>query len=383
MTVAIIPARGGSKGVPGKNIARVGGVPLVARAVASALDAPGIDAVYVSTDDTAIAAVARAAGAGVIGRPADIAGDLASSEDALLHGLGVLTNQGHDVAALAFLQATSPFIDPDALGRAVARVRDGDEDAVFSAFETHGFLWRVGPDGADGVNHDKSFRPRRQDREAQFQESGAFYVMDAPGFVEARHRFFGTVGLEVVDALAGLEIDDPHELEAARALAPLLSRPRIGAIDALVMDFDGVHTDDLVEVNQEGTEAVTVSRSDGMGLSMLRAAGVPMLILSKERNPVVEARGRKLGIETVYGADDKVNILRQWSELRGFSLSKVAYVGNDVNDVESMASVGWPVTVPDAHPAALAVARVHLTRPGGRGALRELAEMILTTLEGA
>ena len=381
--VAVIPARGGSKGVPGKNVARVGGVPLVSRAVTAARAAGGIDEVYVSTDDAAIAEAALAAGARIVDRPADIAGDLASSEDALLHALDVIQADGAPVGVLAFLQATSPFIDADALGRAVARVTQGGEDAVFSAYETHGFLWRLTPDGAEGVNHDKSFRPRRQDREAQFQESGAFYVMDAAGFRAARHRFFGRVGLEQVDAIAGLEIDDPHELEAARVLAPLFDRHGIGPIDALVMDFDGVHTDDLAEVHQDGSEAVTVSRSDGMGLAMLRDAGLPMLILSKERNPVVEARGRKLGIETVYGADDKVNILRQWSEHRGFSLSKVAYVGNDVNDVESMASVGWPVTVPDAHPAARAVARIHLTRPGGRGALRELAEMILTTREGA
>lgn len=377
LVVAVIPARGGSKGVPGKNIARVGGVPLVARAVRTALACPGIGAVYVTTDDAAIADVARAAGASVVDRPADIAGDLASSEDAVLHALGAIRAAGAEPAVVVFMQATSPFVDADALGRAVARVRGGGEDVVFSAFETFAFLWRDGAKGATGVNHDHSFRPRRQDREPHFQETGAFYVMDVAGFERHRFRFFGRVGIQPVSAASGLEIDEPAELELARAVAPLLDdAPGIDA-DALVMDFDGVHTDDLVQVLQDGTEAVTVSRADGMGLGMLREAGFPMLILSKERNPVVEARGRKLGVETVYGVDQKVNVLRQWCEQRSIPLSRVIYVGNDVNDVGCLEVVGWPVVVPNAHPLAQRAARITLTRDGGRGALRELAEAIL------
>ncbi len=353
-------------------------MPLVARAIAAAQAAPSIDAVYVSTDDAAIADAARSAGALVVDRPKAIAGDLASSEDALLHAMDVIEASGTEVGTLVFLQATSPFIPADALEASVGRVTSGAEDSVFSAYETHGFLWALRDGGAAGVNHDPAYRPRRQDREAQFQESGAFYVMDAEGFRAARHRFFGRVGLQEVPAISGMEIDTPEELEAARALAPVLGGSEIGPIRGLIMDFDGVHTDDLVTVSQDGTESVTVSRSDGMGLGMLRDAGLPMLILSKERNPVVQARGTKLGVETVNAVDDKVNVVHQWCEQRGIRLSDVAYVGNDVNDVASMQIVGWPVAVPDAHPAALAAARIHLTKEGGRGALRELAQMILS-----
>ncbi|WP_061963298.1 acylneuraminate cytidylyltransferase [Demequina aurantiaca] len=375
--IAIIPARGGSKGVPGKNVARVGGVPLVARAVRTALAAPRIGAVYVSTDDEAIAVAAREAGASIVRRPADLAGDQATSEDAILHALAAIRESGLSPSTVVFMQATSPFIDADALNRAVARVQDGDEDVVFSAFETYAFLWQNAEHGAQGVNHDHSFRPRRQDREPHFQETGAFYVMDAAGLERHRFRFFGRVGIQEVTAASGLEIDEPAELEMARALAPVLDEAQAIDAQALVMDFDGVHTDDRVEVSEDGTESVTVSRSDGMGLGMLRDAGLPMLILSKERNPVVEARGRKLGVETVYGVDEKVNVLRQWCEQRRIPLSSVIYVGNDVNDVGCLEVVGWPVVVPDAHPLAQRAARITLTRNGGRGALRELAEMIL------
>ncbi|WP_062305575.1 acylneuraminate cytidylyltransferase [Demequina subtropica] len=375
--VAVIPARGGSKGVPGKNVAPVGGVPLIGRAIRAALAAGNVDRVYVSTDDAAIAAVAAAHGAAVVERPAEIAGDTASSEDALLHALDAITDGGQDPRILVFMQATSPFIDPTAIRDAVDRVREGEEDVVFSAFETYAFLWRRGEAGAEGVNHDHSFRPRRQDREPHYQETGAFYVLDVAGFRASRFRFFGRVGIAQVDAATAVEIDEPRELELSRALAPFLDAPEPIAAKALVMDFDGVHTEDLVTVDQDGKEAVTVSRSDGMGIGLLRAAGVPMLILSKERNPVVTARGAKLRVEVRQGIDDKVAVLHAWCEEQGLDPADVAYVGNDVNDAGPLAAVGWPVVVPDAHPAVAGLARIRLTTPGGRGALRELADRIL------
>lgn len=375
--IAIIPARGGSKGVPGKNVARVGGVPLVARAVRAALAAPSIDAVYVSTDDAAVAAAARDAGAEVIERPAEIAGDTATSESALLHSLDTLAVSGVRPRALAFLQATSPFIDSAALEAAVSQVVAGEYDSMFSAFETYAFLWQPGAQGAVGVNHDHSFRPRRQDRDPHFQETGAFYVMDVAGFRARGFRFFGRVGIAEVDPSTGVEIDAVHELELARALAPVLDAPEPIDVDALVMDFDGVHTDDTATVDQRGVESVRVSRSDGMGISLLRAAGVPMLILSKERNPVVAARAAKLGVEVLHAVDDKDAAIREWCSGHGLDLARVAYVGNDINDVPALTVVGWPVVVPDAHPEAARAARVTLTRPGGAGALRELSERIL------
>jgi YrbI family 3-deoxy-D-manno-octulosonate 8-phosphate phosphatase len=375
--VAVIPARGGSKGVPGKNLERVGGVPLVVRAVRAALQA-GIPTVCVSTDDVGIAAAVREAGGTVIERPADLSGDTATSESALQHALSVLEQQGLRPQVLAFLQATSPFLDPRGLRAAVDRVLGGAEDVVFSAFETYAFLWRENPDGAVGVNHDASTRPRRQDREPHLQETGAFYVMRADGFRQAGHRFFGRVGVERVAEDLALEIDTPAELQRARQLAALL--PEAGEpidVDGLVMDFDGVHTDDLVLVSTDGEEAVRVSRSDGLGLGLLRNAGLPMLILSKEQNPVVSARGRKLGIEVRQGVDDKLPALQAWAEERVLSLSRLAFIGNDINDVPCLRAVGWPIVVPDAPRSIRSEARVVLKRSGGNGALRELADLIL------
>src|SRR5215207_4203436 len=222
VATAIIPARGGSRGLPGKNVARVGGVPLIARAVRAALGAQRIGRVVVTTDDDAIAEAARSAGAEVVMRPAELAGSEASSESALLHAIGVLSDatRAGDDAITVFIQATSPFIDPADLDAATARVESRDRDVVFAAAPTHGFLWREVGGRAVGVNHEMSHRPRRQDREPDYVETGAFYVFRTDGFVRSGHRFFGRVGIQPVHPDHATEIDDVGDLARVRALAP-------------------------------------------------------------------------------------------------------------------------------------------------------------------
>ena len=172
----------------------------------------------------------------------------------------------------------------------------GQADSVFAAVPTYEFLWRSGPDGqASGINHDAAYRPRRQDREPHFRETGAFYVMSVAGFRDARHRFFGRTAVVPVPELTAVEIDHDHDLTLASALAAALD-PRVRVdVDVVITDFDGVHTDDTAIVNEDGYESVRVSRSDGLGVERLRKAGVPILILSKETNRVVRARAAKLG----------------------------------------------------------------------------------------
>lgn len=379
-TVAVIPARGGSKQVPRKNVQRVGGVPLVERAVRAASSADGIDLVVVSTDDDEIAAIAEAAGARVVRRPAEIAGDTATSESAILHALDALEDDGTPVDVVAFLQATSPFIPSDALAAAVAEVRADRADSVFAAHETYGFLWRDDEQGAAvAVNHDAAHRPRRQDREPHLLETGAFYVFRADGFRESRHRFFGRIRAARVPEWTAIEIDDADQLRIARALAALHDSAPSIPVRAVVTDFDGVHTDDTAIVDADGGERVRVSREDGMGVSLLRRAGIPMLILSTEVNPVVRARADKLRVPVLHGIDDKESALRSWAEQNAVALADIAYLGNDVNDLPAMRIVGWPVAVADAHPLVREEARVVLTRRGGDGAVRELVERVLSS----
>lgn len=375
--VAIIPARGGSKGVPRKNVLPVAGVPLVARAVASALRA-GIGRVYVSTDDDEIADVATTAGAEVIARPAEIAGDGASSESAILHAMDAIEAGGVAISTVVFLQATSPFIPSTGIAEAVRMVDGGGYDCAFSAFETYGFLWGRGADwSAAAINHEAHHRPRRQDREPHYLETGAFYVFSAAGFRAAEHRFFGRIGIVEVPEESAIEIDDATQFAMAGALAHLIERPETIPVDAIVTDFDGVHTDDTATIDVDGGETVRVSRSDGMGVSLLRRTGIPFLILSTETHPIVRSRARKLQVPIIHSVGDKAAAITEWAAENGVDLAKTAYLGNDVNDLGAMRLVGWPVAVADAHPEVIAAARVVLTRDGGDGAVRELIDRVL------
>ncbi|MFI6049122.1 cytidylyltransferase domain-containing protein [Streptomyces violascens] len=378
--LAVVPARGGSKGVPGKNLASVAGVPLVVRAVLACRSARLVTDVVVSTDDPAIAAAARSAGADVVVRPAAISGDTASSEAAVLHAL----DEHPDTDVVLLVQCTSPFLTrEDIEGVAAAVVEDGAETAVTVA-PFHGFLWREsienGVGGGQGMGHDKSFRPRRQDRPQDFLETGAAYAMDAEGFRTHKHRFFGRTALVRTDPARVLEIDEPHDLERARALAPVLDRlptPTCDDVDAVVLDFDGTQTDDKVLIDSEGRELVAVHRGDGLGIAALRRAGLKLLVLSTEQNPVVAARARKLQIPVLHGIDRKDLALKQWCEENGIDPARVLYAGNDVNDLPCFALVGWPVAVGSAHDSVRAAARAVTRTPGGEGAIREIAAWLL------
>ncbi|MFD5558936.1 cytidylyltransferase domain-containing protein [Streptomyces sp. NPDC127068] len=389
--LAVVPARGGSKGVPGKNLATVGGVPLVVRAVRACRAAPHVTDVIVSTDDPAIAEAARLADAEVVLRPAALADDTASSEAAVLHALDAHESRhGHPVDVVLLVQCTSPFLtgaDVDAVAAAVTR---GADTAVTVA-PFHGFVWRdAAPGGAAGVNHDKAVRPRRQDRPQDLLETGAAYAMAAPGFRTARHRFFGRTALVRTDAARVLEIDDPHDLARARALAPVLDADRPGAlprrtdVDAVVLDFDGTQTDDRVLIDSDGRETVAVHRGDGLGIAALREAGLALLVLSTERNPVVAARAHKLRIPVLHGIDRKDLALKQWCEERGIAPERVLYAGNDVNDLPCFALAGWPVAVANAHDVVRGAARAVTTARGGDGAIREIAAWLLgPSLDGS
>lgn len=221
--LAVIPARGGSKGVPGKNLAEVGGVPLVARAVRACAAAKLVDAVLVSTDDFGIAEAARAAGAEVVARPPDISGDTATSESAVLHAIDAYQAMHGGVVDVAVLvQCTSPFLAAGDIDGVAAAVLEDGADSALTVAPFHGFVWRDDPGGAHGVNHDKAVRPRRQDRPQDLLETGAAYAMKVPGFRASGHRFFGRTALVRTDPARVLEIDEPGDLARARALAPLL-----------------------------------------------------------------------------------------------------------------------------------------------------------------
>lgn len=380
----VIPARGGSKGIPGKNLQPVGGLPLIARAIRAGLRSRLVTRMAVSTDCDAIAECASRFGAEVIRRPASLSGDSATSESALMHALEHFRERtGTEPGILVMVQCTAPFIAPEDIDGAVDLVLSGQADSAFAACQFKHYIWQQDEDGwVQGVSEAKGQRKRRQDARVQYLEAGSVYAMRVETFVRDGHRFCGRTKLHEIPAERCFEIDTSTELEHARLLetrlARRLERNRLPeSIDAIVFDFDGVMTDDQVTVFEDGRESVRCSRSDGMGIERLRQAGIRMLVLSKEQNPVVTARCRKLKLEVLQGRDDKLADLQHWVTGNALNQERIIYMGNDINDLACMRWVGAAVAPAKAHPEVLASADVVVGQPGGRGAVRALADLLL------
>lgn len=237
MILAIIPARGGSKGIPRKNLQPVAGVPLIAHTIRHAVEAALVDRVVVSTDDDEIAAVSAARGVEVIRRPPEISGDTASSESALLHVLGALAKRAEDVPELVvFLQATSPLRRPADVDAAVELCRSGEYDSLFSASPAHGFVWEIRDDGAMPLTYEPAARPMRQQIGKRVMENGSIYVFKPRVLEQTGVRLGGRIGVYRMGFLEALQIDDPEDLVLANRILDSWSREASGARSTLPVE---------------------------------------------------------------------------------------------------------------------------------------------------
>ena len=219
-TLAIIPARGGSKTIPKKNIRLLDGKPLIAYAIESCKDSESVDRIIVSTDDDEIAKISLNYGAEVFSRPDNISGDEVASELALLHVLDQLKKkESYTPDFVFFVQCTSPLLAPIDIDSTFHALLDSNADMSHAVTLFHGFIWEKDSDNnAIAVNHDPSMRLRRQDLTPQYQETGAVYVMKAKEFISVKNRFFGKIAFCVIPPQRSIEINDYIEFEIAEHL---------------------------------------------------------------------------------------------------------------------------------------------------------------------
>lgn len=215
----IIPARAGSKGVPHKNIRPLDGVPLIAHMIKAAQNAQSVDRIYVSTDGDDIAAVALEYGAEVIRRPDDISGDIAASEDAILHTLDRLGEMGVLPEKTFFAQCTAPLTRSEDFDGAMVLMDKQGYDSIFAAKPFHGFIWGADERGfMHGTNHDHTARRlMRQEMSPEYQETGAFYLFDTAGFRKIKRRFFGRIGVYEIPTERSIDIDTMDDFAQVEA----------------------------------------------------------------------------------------------------------------------------------------------------------------------
>ncbi len=380
--LALIPARGGSKGIPRKNVRLFGGKPLLAYTIEHALHARHINLTIVSKDDAQLTEIARQYGAETLLRPPELATDTASTESVLLHALSILEQEeSYTPSLVVLLQPTSPLRQPDDIDNAINALSAANADSLFSCFRSYNFYWRLADSHIVSVNYDYNHRPRRQDMTPQYIENGSIYVTKTSILKQYGNRLGGRICFYEMDFLDSFEIDTEEDFLLIEQLLHLrhrrLAASKLEGIRLLVLDFDGVMTDNRVLVSQDGVESVMCHRGDGMGIEKLRQAGIPVVVISKESNPVVSARCHKLGIPCFQNTTDKLATLKQVAEEHNVELAKTAYVGNDVNDIACIEAAGVGVAVADAYPEVKAVADIVTQATGSEGAVREVADLLL------
>jgi N-acylneuraminate cytidylyltransferase len=215
--LAVIPARGGSKRIPRKNLRLFNGEPLLVHSVKDALGSRVVDRTVVSTEDAEIRAVAERAGAEVIVRPLELANDTATSESALLHVLDVLRDdEGWEPDLVVFLQATSPARTSEDIDRAVAKLIEDGADSLLSACRFDKYVWALHPDGAAPINYDYHKRWRDQDFPPQYQENGSIYVFKPELLRTTSNRLGGRITIYEMSPEESFQIDHPADLDASR-----------------------------------------------------------------------------------------------------------------------------------------------------------------------
>lgn len=216
--VAIIPARGGSKGIANKNTLTIAGKPLLAWSIETALTSKKVDSVWVTSDSGEILDIAVKYGANAIVRPAEISDDKASSESAWLHALDEIEKEIR-VNMIVGMQATSPVRGNNDLDEAIELFRQKRLDSLISVTEVRDHnVWRLGDSGPAPVNHDFNNRKRRQDCEPQYLENGSFYIFTPKLLRKNNNRIGGVIGLYKQEEYKMYQIDDPEDVRLCEAI---------------------------------------------------------------------------------------------------------------------------------------------------------------------
>jgi N-acylneuraminate cytidylyltransferase len=390
--LAIIPARGGSKGVPGKNIFPLSDKPLIAYTIKAALESRCVSRLIVSTDDKKIAEVSSLYGAETIDRPVEISGDYHQTELALLHVLDHLeANEKYTPNWLIFIQCTSPLILSKDIDEAYTVAVKGKYDSVLSAYEQH-FMgrWQFGKEETvQPVNYDPGKRPMWQELPMEFVENGAIYVMRPISLKQTGTRFGERCGVYVMPPERSFQIDTLEDIALIEKIIngtdkitqkkniPDALHRQLCELKLVIVDFDGTMTDNKVIVDQDGREQVVCNRSDGWGVRLLKNKGIKVVCLTSEQNSVVLRRCEKLQIECYQGVLEKGKIINEICEKNGVILEETAFIGNDINDITALKLVGVPVSVKDAHREARIHSKIVLNRCGGEGVIQEFAELLI------
>ncbi len=375
--IAFIPARGGSKSIPKKNIKSFCGKPLIFWNLQE-LQKSVVKEIIVATDNEEIKDIVNSFNFSKVklyNRNSKNSEDTSSTESAMLEYIS--QSNLSDADTFMLVQATSPFTQASDFNEALSLFKD--YDSVLSCCESKRFSWKDGK----ALNYDIYNRPRRQDFKGTMIENGAFYISSVSDIKETKNRISGAIGVYQMPEYTYTEIDEHEDWIVAESLMKRFVLKNklhdFSKIKLFLSDVDGVLTDAGMYYTESGDEFKKFSTYDGMGFQLLQKTGVKVGIITSEDRDLNRRRAKKLGLDfDFHGTKDKLQIVTDLCKKKNISLKEVAYIGDDVNCFELLSNIGFAACPNNAVEKIKLIPNIiKLEKNGGEGVVREFIELIL------
>lgn len=379
MNIAFIPVRGGSKSIPLKNIKDFCGKPLVYWTVSALQKTAEVDKIVIATDSNQIKQTVCDFGFSkveVYDRKPENAIDIASTESVMLEYISAANLPDDTVFML--VQATSPLTQTKDFSAGLKMYSSGEYDSILTCVRNYRFYWN---DDGTPKNYDYRNRPRRQDFHGTYMENGAFYINVVKNIKESGNRLSGIIGIYEMPKYTAVEIDEPDDwaiLENLMQRHILNKQLEIPEIKMFLTDCDGCLTDGGMYYSEKGDELKKFNTKDGMGFKLLREAGIVTGVITGENKDLNKARAKKIKLDILeQGVEDKLALIKTLCRKYNIALENVAFVGDDINDLEAVKAVGFGCCVANGMSEVKAVAKYVTQAPGGSGAIREVVDFLL------
>jgi YrbI family 3-deoxy-D-manno-octulosonate 8-phosphate phosphatase len=371
--IGFVPARGGSKSIPMKNIKLINGKPLIYWSALALQEACSIKEFYIATDDLRIKEVALSFGFDklkVYDRLPENAQDHSSTESVIIEFLNKKKFDEND--SIILVQLTNPFLKSEWINEALIEYSNKNYDSLLSVVPSKRFFWNF---KGKSINYDFINRPRRQDFDGQYMENGSFYINKIRSILFSNNRLSGNIGFYEMPEYTGFEIDEPDDWIIVEALLRkhyVSKSQNFMKFKLIATDVDGVLTDAGMYYSQQGDELKRFSTYDGKAFELFRNEGLKTAILTAENTQIVANRAKKMKIDFLYqGVSDKLSIMKDLCKQHGIKLDEVIYVGDDINDKELLQSVGLAFSPANAQLEIVSLTKViNLNVKGGDGVIR-------------
>lgn len=381
MIIAFVPVRGGSKGIPHKNIKLFLGKPLVYWILNELELTKSIDKIILATECCNIKAIVESFNfkkVQIFDRSIANATDSSSTESVILEFLDYSEIDKGDTLLLA--QATSPLTTAKNYTQSIELFKSGNYDSVLSCAKVKRFFWN---ENGKPINYDYKRRPRRQDFKGSLVENGAIYISKVENVLNYKNRISGKIGVYEMPEFTSIELDENEDWIIAESLMKkhILGNKKIKNIKLFVSDVDGVMTDAGMYYSDNGHESKKFNTRDGMGFQILREHGIKTAIVTSEYTNIVKNRAEKLKVDFLFQGEKhngKLEVVKNICKSECISLENVAYIGDDINCFELLSSVGFAACPNDAQFKIKSIPGIKImSRNGGEGVVREFISLLL------